>query len=94
MSLASKGYRHGVVNHSIKEYVRGDVHTNTIEAFWANVKRGIKGTYVWVSKKHLQNYLREFEYRHNLRRQPALMFSLLVSSFSQERLWPSPKGGR
>jgi transposase len=34
---------------SAKEYVRGDVHTNTIEGFWANVKRGINGTYVWVS---------------------------------------------
>jgi transposase len=94
MSLASKGYRHETVNHKAREYVRGGVHTNTIEAFWANVKRGIKGTYVWVSKKHLQTYLREFEYRHNLRRQPALMFDLLVSSFSQERLWPLPKGER
>ena len=91
--LPVHGYRHETVNHSAKEYVRGDFHTNTIEAFWANVKRGIKGTYVWVSKKHLQTYLREFEYRHNLRRSPALMFELLVSSFSQAHLWPSPKGG-
>jgi transposase len=93
-ALASLGFRHQTVNHSEMEWVRGEVHTNTIEAFWANVKRGIKGTYVWVSKKHLQTYLREFEYRHNLRRQPALMFELLVSSFSQAPLWPSPKGGR
>ena len=54
------GFDHQTVDHSAKEYVRGDVHTNTIEAFWANVKRGIKGTYVHVSKKHLQTYLREF----------------------------------
>jgi transposase-like protein len=92
--LVIRGYRHETVNHSEKEYVRGEVHTNTIEAFWANVKRGIKGTYVWVSKKHLQAYLREFEYRHNLRRQPALMFELLVGSFSQVRLAPLPKAGR
>ena len=77
------GYEHEAVDHSAKEYVRGDVHTNTIEAFWANVKRGIKGTYVWVSKKHLQTYLREFEYRHNLRRSPYLMFDCLLAGFSE-----------
>ena len=38
------GYWHATVDHSMKEYVRGDVHTNTIEAFWSNVKRGISGT--------------------------------------------------
>src|SRR6201999_4071507 len=37
------GYEHDMVDHSAKEYVRGDVHTNTIESFWANVKRGING---------------------------------------------------
>lgn len=75
------GYEVESVNHSAKEYVRGDVHTNTIESFWRQVKRGINGTYVWVSKKHLQTYLREFEYRHNLRHQPALMFELLLQAF-------------
>ena len=84
--LAERGYWHGTVDHSAKEYVRGDVHTNTIEAFWANFKRGIKGTYLHVSEKHLQAYLHEFEYRHNLRRQPALMFEFLVSAFSRVRL--------
>ena len=75
------GYEHDTVDHSAKEYVRGDVHANTIEAFWANVKRGINGTYVWVSKKHLQTYLREFEYRHNLRHSPYLMFEALLQAF-------------
>ncbi len=82
-SLKREGFWHGRVNHSAKEYVRGDVHTNTIEAFWANFKRGVKGTYVHVSQKHLQNYLREFEYRHNLRRTSDLMFELLVRSFAK-----------
>ena len=50
------------------------------------VKRGINGTYVWVSKKHLQLYLREFEYRHNLRKQPALMFELLLQAFPKVRV--------
>ncbi len=84
------GYWHATVDHSAKEYVRftdGDpVHTNTIEAFWANVKRGINGTYVSVSKKYLQTYLREFEYRHNLRHAPYLMFDCLLAAFPQVRL--------
>ena len=75
------GFEHETVDHSAKEYVRGDVHTNGIESFWSQVKRSINGTYVWVSKKHLQTYLREFEYRHNLRKQPALMFELLLQAF-------------
>ena len=70
----------------VKEGSRGDVHTNSIESFWSQVKRGISGTYVWVSKKHLQLYLREFEYRHNLRRQPALMFELLLQAFPKVRV--------
>ena len=80
------GFDHETVNHSAKEYVRGSVHTNTIEAFWANLKRGIKGTYVWVSKKHLQSYLREFEYRHNLRHAPYLMFDCLLQAFPKVRV--------
>jgi transposase-like protein len=80
------GYDHEAVDHSAKEYVRGDVHTNSIESFWSQVKRGINGTYVWVSKKHLQLYLREFEYRHNLRRQLALMFELLLQAFPKVRV--------
>ena len=80
------GFDHEAVDHSIKEYVRGDAHTNTMEAFWANVKRGIKGTYVHVSKKHLQTYLREFEYRHNLRRTPYLMFDCLLAAFPKVRV--------
>ena len=81
--LHQHGYRHRTVNHSKKEYVRGAVHTNTIEAFWANLKRGIKGTHVWVSKKHLQNYLVEFEFRHNLRASPHLMLDALLLAFPQ-----------
>jgi transposase len=80
------GYDHEMIDHSAKEYVRGDVHTNTIDGFWSNVKRGINGTYVHVSKKHLQTYLHEFEYRHNLRQQPSLMFELLLQAFPKVRV--------
>ncbi len=65
-SKMNKVIPHYSVNHS-KEYVKGDIHTNTIESFWAILKRGIMGQFHWVSKKHLQRYLAEFEYRYNRR---------------------------
>jgi hypothetical protein len=49
------------------EYVRGDVHTNTIEGFFSIMKRGINGTYHHVSQKHLKRYLAEFDFRYNER---------------------------
>jgi len=57
---------HYSVNHS-KEYVKGDIHTNTIESFWAILKRGIMGQFHWVSKKYLNAYIDEFCYRYNNR---------------------------
>ena len=80
-NLIDYGYNHGTVNHSKGEYVSGDIHTNTIEGFWSWLKRGINGTHVWVSPKHLPNYLGEFEYRFNLRDQGHLMFPILLQSF-------------
>lgn len=80
-TLKAYGFRHTTVNHLQKEFVRGQTHTNTIEAFWAWLKRGINGTHVWVLHKHLPNYLGEFEYRFNLRKQAHLMFPLLLASF-------------
>ncbi|NQV46481.1 MAG: IS1595 family transposase [Rhodospirillaceae bacterium] len=79
--LPEEGYLHGTVNHSRKEYVRGPVHTNTIEGFWSWMKRQISGTHVWASKKHLPKYLAEMEYRFNLRKRPELMFELLLQAF-------------
>src|SRR5207245_766491 len=66
-NLAKDGYFHGVVNHSLKEYVNGDFHTNTIEGFWSHLKRGVDGIYHHVSTKHLQKYCKEYEYRYNTR---------------------------
>lgn len=60
-------YDHQTIKHMIKEYVRGDVHTNTIENFWSVLKRGIYGTYHFISTKHVQNYLEEFAFRFNTR---------------------------
>src|SRR5208283_1430394 len=56
---------HSSVNHGKKQYVRGNVHTNRIESFWAILKRGIFGIYHQVSRKHLDKYVDEFEFRFN-----------------------------
>lgn len=64
-----RGYKRGIVYHSLKEYVRGDVHTNTIEGFWSQLKRSIRGTHAFVSKKHLQSYVDEAVWRWNHRDQ-------------------------
>lgn len=58
---------HQTVNHSIGEYVRGEVHTNTIEGYFSILKRGITGTYHHVSPQHLKRYLAEFDFRYNER---------------------------
>lgn len=72
------GYKHFRVNHGRGEYVRKNIHTNTIEGFWSQVKRSIDGTYHSVSRQHLTSYINEFSYRYN-HRYDACMFSSLVS---------------
>jgi hypothetical protein len=57
----------GTVNHSKDEYVRGDVHTNTIEGFFSILKRGVYGIYQHVSEAHLHRYLAEFDFRYTNR---------------------------
>lgn len=59
---------HDTIQHKNYIYARGDVTTNTVEGFFALLKRGIHGTYHNVSKKHLQRYLDEFEFRYNHRK--------------------------
>lgn len=59
--------KHEAVNHGIGEYVRGDAHTNTVESYFATLKRGITGTYHHVSQQHLKRYLAEFDFRYNER---------------------------
>jgi len=58
---------HEIVNHSIHEYVRGDVSTNQVEGFFGILKRGISGIYQHVSPEHLHRYVGEFAFRHNNR---------------------------
>ncbi len=58
---------HETVKHSAGEYVRGDVHTNSIEGFFGVFKRGMKGVYQHCRERHLHLYLAEFDFRHNHR---------------------------
>jgi len=58
---------HGSVNHSKDEYVRGNIHTNTVEGFFSILKRGIYGVYQHVSEAHLHRYLTEFDFRYSNR---------------------------
>lgn len=61
---------HESVNHRDDEWVRGQVHTQTVESAWSLFKRGVVGTYHQLSEKHLDAYLDEFEWRHNNRQNP------------------------
>jgi transposase-like protein len=58
---------HEMVDHSKFEWVRDDVHTNTLEGFFSVLKRGLVGVYQHVDKKHLDRYLAEFDFRQNTR---------------------------
>lgn len=65
-----RNYKRGKVNHSKKEYARGEIHTNTIEGFWSQLKRSLNGTYHYVSPQHLQKYVNEFAFRYSNRFSP------------------------
>lgn len=58
---------HDWVDHAAGEYARGNVHTNTVESFFAILKRGLVGTYHHVSEAHLQRYCTEFDFRFSHR---------------------------
>jgi transposase-like protein len=82
--------KHEVVEHTKGEYVRGDVHTNTLEGIFSVFKRGLIGTYQHISQKHLDRYLAEFDFRQNTRAKlgidDAERTSLAVMGFKGKRL--------
>lgn len=59
--------KHETVKHSANEYVRGDVHTNTVEGFFSIFKRGMKGVYQHCGEAHLHRYVAEFDFRYSNR---------------------------
>jgi transposase-like protein len=82
-----KQFNHKIVNHSAKQYVNEKAHTNSIENFWSHLKRGIYGTYHWISKKHLHSYIDEFTLRYNTRKyEERERFDLVLASVVGQRL--------
>ena len=76
--VADKDTLHPTVNHFQKEYVRGIVHTNTLENVWSLFKRSIIGSYHQISVKHMDRYLDEFEFRFNNRNNAYLFRDTLL----------------
>jgi transposase-like protein len=76
-TFSKAGLNHHAVCHGMKEYVRGNVHTNGIENFWSLFKRGVIGSFHQVSVKHLHRYLNEFSFRFNAREAEDL-FGMIV----------------
>jgi transposase-like protein len=66
-ALGKEFSEHGSVRHSTFEYVRGDIHTNTVEGYYSIFKRGMKGIYQHCSEKHLHRYLAEYDFRYSYR---------------------------
>jgi transposase-like protein len=85
-ALGKMDFVHDTVNH-VTEYVRGEVHTNGIENFWALLKRGLKGTYVAVEPFHLDRYIDEQVFRYNNRKlTDAQRFDLATKGMVGKRL--------
>ena len=86
VGIADYNTRHETVNHSIDEWVVGDVHTNTIEGVWSLFKRSIIGSFHKVSAKHLDRYLEELEWRYNNRSNDHIFVDTLRRIVNTERL--------
>lgn len=78
--------RHEVVKHSEEEWVRGDVHTQTVESVWSLLKRSIVGSYHQLSAKHLNKYMDEIAFRFNNRENPYLFRDTLLKLLQGEAL--------
>ena len=88
--LSQQSYRHQTVNHTIGEYVRDGVSTNSIESVWAVMKRGVTGVYHHTSSKHLGRYVDEFAFRlssdGNVRRKTMTRVGQMVDNAAGKRL--------
>lgn len=76
--IGDENTKHDTVNHSRGEYVRGDVHTNTVESVFGLFKRSVVGSFHQISEKHLDRYLDEFEFRFNNRKNAYLFRDTLT----------------
>lgn len=86
--LGQMGFIHKRIQHKLGVYVSADVHTNTIESFWSLFKRSVDGSHHSISAKYMQNYLNEYTFRWNHRKdaQPMLVaFMSQVQSVQSDR---------
>ena len=74
------------MTHSENEWVRGDVHTNTIEGAFSLFKRSVVGAYHQISAKHLQAYLDEFEFRFDNRDNPYMFRDTLLRLIASDKV--------
>jgi transposase-like protein len=84
LGIGDENTRHETVEHSADEYVRGNVHTQTVESVWSLFKRSIVGSYHQLSVKHLPAYLDEMEWRFNNRNNPYLFRDTLLVLLASE----------
>jgi transposase len=80
--LNKRGYRHETINHSRQEFVVGRIHTQNVENFWSQFKRGIYGVYRHCDKKYLQDYANEYAFRYSNRTSTTPMFELVLNKLS------------
>jgi transposase-like protein len=81
-----KDGRHKTIRHSLRIYVKGDIHTNTIESAFSLLKRGVIGTWHRVSAKHLQAYCNEMCFRFNNRKNPYLFRDTILKLIASPNL--------
>jgi transposase-like protein len=86
LGIADENTRHETVNHRQEEWVRADVHTNTVEGVWSLFKRSIVGSYHQLSEKHMDAYLDEMAFRFNNRANPYLFRDTLTKLLQSENL--------
>jgi transposase-like protein len=84
--IADANTRHEYVDHSRDEWVRGDVHTNSVESAWSLFDRAIIGSYHKLSRKHLPAYLDEFAFRFNNRNNPHLFRDTILKLVEADTL--------
>ena len=83
-NLSKLGFSHQTVAHSKRIYVTGeDIHTNSIEGFWSQLKRSIDGTYHHVTPQHLQEYADEYSFRYSHRKDEQPMFKTMLERVVQ-----------
>jgi len=80
--LKDFGFEHSVINHSLEQYCINETSTNTIEGFFSQLKRTIRGTHIHVSAEYLQNYINECAFRYNNRKSDSPMFEVAINNLA------------